>query len=722
MDAVWIIRRKGFWAALLGVCMLAAYAVVRFIPFSSSPSSPPNVRSSSSPHAPVESKIARDEYFFRMLRDPATNTIPPGIRQRELAYARFLPKYIAGAPRPVAGKALAGVPGFDWQEAGPFDVGGRTRALAVDVADSNTVIAGGISGGVWKSTDGGATWTLKTAMNTPLSVSWIAQDPRSEHTNTWYYVTGEFRGNSASDFSGGASLFGAGIYKSTDNGETWAFLNASADTNPTRHDTPFDFMTKVAVSPVTGTVFVASNGFGILRSTDGGNHFQLVLGSNGGHAWSDVAVTIPDGKLLAVVSEAASGGGQLTAPGVYRSTDDGVSWTNITPDAFPTDHERSVIAVAPSNPDVAYILTFTGNSDASGEDIRFFKVSSITNGVFGDRSGNLPDFGPPVGGMDTQQSYNMTVAVKPDDEHFVFIGGINLFRSRNGFLTRDEDKNETWVGGYNTANDVTPYPDQHPDQHVAFFNPQNPEVMWAGHDGGVSRAPNVGARPMAWEDKNQGYNVTQFYSVAIPAVAGDNRVVGGTQDNGSPFFDAGDPGAPSTDLSSGDGGFAYIGANFIYASSQQGRTLRVDPGTLAATRVDPAGPTGQLFIHPFAIDPADEEVMYYPDNDHFWRNDSLSFIPADNDTATLAGWDELENIGSGSGTLITALAVSTSNPSHRLYFGAFEDTDAPPNCSGSTAPTSPRTVRNSCIYRAWPAARISTASPSIPTTATKSWW
>ncbi|MCK4754834.1 MAG: hypothetical protein KAS58_06345, partial [Calditrichia bacterium] len=140
--------------------------------------SKPRIRSSSSPKAGVKSKAARQEYFHRMLRDPKTDQIPPRMRQHELEYAQKLRETIA-LKKKTSGNNIF------WQFAGPTDVGGRTRALAVDVTNPNTLLAGGVSGGIWKSIDGGNTWTLKNTPLQPLSVTSLAQDTRSGYTGTW---------------------------------------------------------------------------------------------------------------------------------------------------------------------------------------------------------------------------------------------------------------------------------------------------------------------------------------------------------------------------------------------------------------------------------------------------------------------------------------------------------------------------------------------------------
>ena len=117
----------------------------------------------SSPKAGIEAKKGRAEYFYEMLKDPATNEIPKGIRQKELAFAKEL----------LGNQSLNktnDVNALSWKEAGPYDVGGRTRALAVDVKNPNTIIAGGITGGIWKSTNKGVTWEMKSTTSQVLSV------------------------------------------------------------------------------------------------------------------------------------------------------------------------------------------------------------------------------------------------------------------------------------------------------------------------------------------------------------------------------------------------------------------------------------------------------------------------------------------------------------------------------------------------------------------------
>ncbi len=255
----------------------------------------PRVRSVESPHASKEMKDSRWAYFKRLLRDPATGEIPADIRQKELEYARSLPHSSMALRKGMNAASVT------WQEAGPNDVGGRTRALVVDVANSNTILAGGVSGGIWKSTDNGTTWVLKNSPAHSLSVTSLAQDTRTGYTSNWYYATGEFVGNSASDRGYMAVFRGTGIYKSTDNGETWNVL-PNTETLPTGWYSAYNYVTRIVVSPINGYVFAASNGLGIFRSTNGGSNFSLVLGGTNDHYYCDVVVT-STGTLVGSLSE-----------------------------------------------------------------------------------------------------------------------------------------------------------------------------------------------------------------------------------------------------------------------------------------------------------------------------------------------------------------------------------------------------------------------------------
>jgi len=643
-------------------------------------------------------KKARYEYFFRLLRNPITNSIPENIRRLELDHARTLPKRMEGG----FGSYSTSQKGFNsatshysWNNVGPTDVGGRTRALGIDSRNPNVIIAGGASGGMWKSIDGGNSWQMKSDLNQNMSVTDVIQDPLNP--DTWYYASGEFSGNSASDRGFRAPYFGTGIFKSTDNGETWSRLAVTED-NDTSYNSRFDLVSRIIINPVTGSLFIASNGFGIYKSTDGGTSFSTtpVLGAESGQLYSTIEAAA-DGTLYAALSQDNFGNTSYT-PGIYFSTDDGESWNNITPETFPNTHQRTVLSIAPSDNKVFYSYTQKGAGDNTNQGISFHKFTLNSAGddtaSTEDRSANLPDFGNPVGGINTQGGYNMILAVKPDNPDFVLLGATNLFRSEDGFATppagnTPTEKDKFWIGGYANVNNVSQYENQHPDQHALVFDPTDPNRLWAGHDGALSVTDDVTATSVTWIDRDEGYITSQFYTVAAPEDSASGLIIGGTQDNGTPFFNVDDQDVQSTgtvDASSGDGSYAAFSRNdsLMFTSSQLGRVIRFDlmNDTYTGTAlVHPIDAENELFIHPYAVDGT---TMYYPDvssstgQPRMWVNTTIDEVTNTNGNGTTQGWTDIElsDIPSGSGYLVSTLEVSR-NPADILFYGASSNSGSP---------------------------------------------
>ncbi|MBC8145356.1 MAG: flagellar basal body rod modification protein, partial [bacterium] len=270
-----------------------------------------------------ENSSKRHAWEHMRLRDPATGRIPYGIRSRELAFAATLPARDASTP------LAKGLAAFNYDPQGPYNIGGRTRALALDVMDERVIIAGGVSGGIWRSTTGGEQWTRVTLPTQLPSVTTIVQDTRPGKTNTWYAGSGELLGNSAS--GGGAFYHGDGLLKSTDNGITWNPLANTASGTPHSFDKIFDNVWRIALDPskTTEVLFAALLGT-ISRSTNGGNSWQQVLGGpvNGAYSYyTDVAVTTT-GVAYATISSDTS------RRGIYR-TINGNLWTKILPPDMP---------------------------------------------------------------------------------------------------------------------------------------------------------------------------------------------------------------------------------------------------------------------------------------------------------------------------------------------------------------------------------------------------
>jgi hypothetical protein len=622
------------------------------------------------------------------LRDPATGRIPKNIRRDELAFASRLPSRESLMKAGTATGALAAT----WLPRGPWNIGGRTRVLAVDAANESVILAGGVSGGMWRSSNGGASWVKTTSHEDLHSVTCIAQDTRAGKTDTWYHGSGEYRGNSA--HGGGNGYYnGNGVFKSTDNGMSWNQLPATAAGSPVAFDQGFDYMFALATDPSSSEdeVYAATAG-GIQRSSDGGTTWTTVLGSfsNASPAYTDVAVT-QGGVVYAALSDlslAVTGG--ATGRGIYRSTNGG-TWTQITPAGFPTSYSRIVLAVAPSDPTVVYFLVSNTNGTEGVNQVlgvqlwKYTYVSgngSGSGGTWVNRGGNLPNEAglQSAAHLDSQNGYNMLVRVKPDNPDVVIVGGTGLYLSTDGFATTSQWRR---IGGFAGPNTLQFYANHHPDQHSGVFLSDNVTFL-SGHDGGVARTSNITATTVGWTPLNTGYFTTQFYTIALDrGTNGNAQIIGGMQDNGTWSTNTTAASTPWVMQLGGDGSTCAIadGRTSYYASSQNGTTYRLilnPSGTLTDyTRVDPTGGSGYLHVNPFALDPADNNVLYMPAGGSLWMNSNVTGIPlwsAEPGGANLTksqNWTNLTAAGV-SGTAISALGVSKASPSHRLYYGTSD--------------------------------------------------
>ncbi|HXP52050.1 MAG TPA: hypothetical protein VN922_18990, partial [Bacteroidia bacterium] len=209
------------------------------------------------------------KYDQERLADPATGRIPDNIRAKELAFAAALPNDAESDYR---------VNSANWVMRGPWNVGGRTRSFAADVKNEGILLAGTAAGGMWRSTDTGKTWALTTPLATEQSVSCLAQDTRTKHSNVWYYGSGECYGTSAS--ASGAFYLGNGLYRSLDDGQTWKVLPAT-NNNSVSFKTFWQALWNVATDPSApdseSVVYACSIG-AVYRSADTGNTWKTVLG------------------------------------------------------------------------------------------------------------------------------------------------------------------------------------------------------------------------------------------------------------------------------------------------------------------------------------------------------------------------------------------------------------------------------------------------------------
>lgn len=618
-------------------------------------------------------KVESDAYYRKILADPATGKIPYNIRIQELAFAESLP-----VNNDIKRDDI-------WKARGPNNLGGRTRAIGVNVDNPSEVIAGSATGGIFKSKDGGNSW-YKT--DCPVrAITCLIQDKRAGKTNNWYAGTGELSGSSGS--AGGAYFYGEGIMKSTDGGESWTQIASTVGTSQTSFDSDFDGVWNIALdySNTSEDELYAAVYSGLYKSTDGGKTWKKKRsGAIGTYSYySDVAIT-SDGTVYATLSN------ESTHRGLWRSPD-GESWTSITPAGFPGTYGRIAIGIAPSDEkQVYFIASVTTNSGFVSTNFlgvkewnslwKYDYISGTGNGSGGrwsNRSANLPDKGGDFGYFSTQGGYDLYVKVHPTDTNKVFIGATNLWRSDDAYRTSTQT---AWIGGYGvntTRPDFKMYPNHHPDQHGLVFMKDNPSHAFSSHDGGISFTDDINASSVVWEAKNNNYITSQFYTVAIDHASNmSNLVIGGLQDNGTHFVNQYGMSAWHMSLSS-DGAYCAVknGGNEIYASTQQGRImhLKVDAigRPLEYARIDPSGlyRDNYDFINPFTIDPNNQKILYIPAKTKIFRNLDIEAKPLttvfDSTRWDTPLWEQLTNCTVPSGSELSAIVMSKSGP-NTLYY------------------------------------------------------
>lgn len=605
--------------------------------------------------------LDRVEYEINLLKNPYTGKIPQGIRKKELRFSQGIEL------APTDDNSMSRGNFSTWRSRGPFNVGGRTRALAIDVTNENVILAGGVSGGLYRSTNGGQTWREATNDRQAPSITAIAQDTRRNRTNTWYYATGERIGNSAS--AGGAFYTGTGVYKSTNGGRTWRLLESTVD-GSIRFASPFDIVSSIAVHPVTGDVYLGTID-GIWRSQDGGDTFEEVL-EGGFDNYTEVMIT-PSGTIYATIEA-----GGTPNQGWFVSTD-GDTWTDITPAGLIPTFGRTVLTYDPSDESTIWFFARNFGFGIPAFLWKYDADAETEEEAWIDASANLPDaIGGPVGSLNLQGAYNMVVKVHPTNSDMVFVAGTNLYRSMDGFTTKVGQ--EGWIGGYSPINNVSVYPENHPDHHALVFFPSNPNRALSGTDGGVHITEDITtslsfSEPVDWVDLNNGYLSTQPYAVAYDPEANSDDLVAGFQDNGTWYTNSDASNAIWEEDFGGDGAYSAIadGGLTRYVSSQFGNIFRLNfdenGAFVSFTRVRPSITSAFSFVNPFVLDPNNDNIMYLPSGNRILRNNDLDGIPLFSNASTPVNWVILNQTATPDFSTITALDVSTYPVANRLYYG-----------------------------------------------------
>jgi photosystem II stability/assembly factor-like uncharacterized protein len=400
---------------------------------------------------------------------------------------------------------------LDWKQSGPDNFGGRTRAIIFDNRDSEskTLYAAAVSGGIWKSVNGGITWKKVNEANANLNISCMLQT-----TNGDIYVgTGEsfatemFSGLNQMGYTDG--FMGQGIFKSTD-GDQFVLLEATA---PTLNDDKSDwaYVNELAIDNNKGRLFAATN-TGLKYSNNDGATWMLAKDTAGtelsGNCF-DVQVG-SDGTVIAAVNNLCYiTTGDVNAF-ILRSTGDSISLPDET-------LGRIEFAIAPSDPNIIYasIAAYNGDlysvykTEDKGATWRVIMPATPTTEVF---------FGQGV--------YDNVITVFPNDPNRVLLGGMDMWEGKQ--------YNENSFYFWKTISEGITGPLSptyvHSDHHTYVFKPGSDNDFVIGTDGGVAEG-TYSQDVFSFKTNNRNYYTTQFYAVAPSGKK--NYILGGAQDNGT---------------------------------------------------------------------------------------------------------------------------------------------------------------------------------------------
>ncbi|WP_431158397.1 VPS10 domain-containing protein [Winogradskyella poriferorum] len=457
-----------------------------------------------------------------------------------------------------------------WEEMGPtywnatsgYNPGvGRVTSIAVDESNLDHIIAGSQTGGVWKSLDGGSTWTVLTDNLSNIDVYSLAIDPLN--SNTYYWGSN-----------------GGSIFKSTDGGATWSL-----------HGSVFGTVNRILIDPTnTSKMYASAQSGGLFKSV------------NGGTSWTSIASGISTGFDFQFkpgdTNTIYASGSQF-----YISTNGGTTFN--AGNGFSSG--AKMIGVSSNDPMVVYVVeedggVFGGLYKSTDSGATFTELSHSFFNYFGYDSNGFDNLG--------QAPRDMAITVNPNDVNDVHIAGINTWRSTDGGVSFSITSQWT-PGGANSEN--IGY--CHADVDLMFFAGSGANTkLFVGSDGGIYRADDpTNVSTSYYTDLTTGMGIRQFYKIGIsqtdPVI-----ITGGSQDNGSSVLRAD---GNWYDWWGADGMEGFVDKNntdIMYGTSQFGSFVKSNNGGNSVFGISqPDGKGGQSswnWIVPFEQDPLVQNTIY----------------------------------------------------------------------------------------------------------------
>ncbi|HMR41093.1 MAG TPA: choice-of-anchor D domain-containing protein [Ignavibacteria bacterium] len=535
---------------------------------------------------------------------------------------------------------------LNWSAKGPGNIGGRIRSILVKPGNSNLMLIGSVSGGIWKSTDGGTTWLPKLDAGNPMCINTMITDPNN--SNIVFAGTGE-------GWLNYDAVYGGGIYRSTNFGDTWILLPLTVGTEISK----FRNIMKLAFDNA-GNLYASTFDFNVTggvgnSSTNGG----LYKSTNSGLTWSNNIGPNTFGSnffrpcdMLAINSStylyATSPNGAILG-GIYRTSNSGNNWTKMTI-GLPTAGYSRIALTSSTNNTAIYAAISSTNLGAPEYGLKGIYKSEDYGATW--YAVGTPPLLASTGGMSylgAQGDYDNVIAVDPYNSSILYAGGVEMIKSTNGGTNWFQLT--YWHPSFGS-------PVVHADHHAITFDLDFLDKFYCGNDGGIYRTTNGGT---SWTSLNNGLQITQFYGGAVYPTG--NTFFGGTQDNGHLKYTSG---TSWTESVGGDGGYAAQNQtnNLIsyeeYVYLLMSKTTDGGASWFGCTNgLTDAGNSGYtLFISPFSMNPQNSNVLIAA-SDKVWVTDNAagSWAQSSNQLAT--------------GYKISAVTITANTPgNYRGYAGS----------------------------------------------------
>ena len=431
---------------------------------------------------------------------------------------------------------------------------GRVNNIRIDPSNPNILYACTPASQLFKSINGGTSWTSISTGILAAGVTDLGIDPITP--TTIYAVTGD--GDQAIFHP-----FSAGVYKSINGGTTWTATGLNFNQNA------INSLTSILIHPTTTNIIIVSGTRGIYRSINGGTNFT----QTSTQATRDLVFKPNDPNIVFAGSK---------YDGVFlRSADGGVTWTQITSGLPTTGANRYAVDVSPADPNYVYLMATNSNNSFLG----FYR--STDAGLTFTTMSTTPDI---VGG---QGWFNLAVVADPVTASTVYAAGTDVHKSLDGGVT--------WTNMTRVYSD--PAPNSHPDHHDLTFS--GTSTLYATNDGGIYKTTNAGT---SWSNISSNLSIGQMYGVGLSGT-NEKTIISGLQDNGTNLTT---DGLNWKRVYGGDGMISFIDRtndNIMYACYQNGGLAKSTNGG-ANFNSFTTGFSGGGWVTPFIQDPITADIVY----------------------------------------------------------------------------------------------------------------